>query len=61
MQPNDVIEAQNPVYTFGSKLMMKNNVNRPWNIRDLKVSEARIEEGLEQEKDTGKKWKNPPK
>ena len=37
MQPADVIEARNPVYTCWSKLMMKNNVNRPRNRRNLQV------------------------
>ena len=29
LQPDDVIEAQNPVHMWWSTLMMKNNVNRP--------------------------------
>ena len=29
MQPDDVIEAQNPIHTWASILLMKSNVNRP--------------------------------
>ena len=35
MQPYDVREAQNPVYMCWSVLMIKNNVNRPRNRREL--------------------------